>query len=94
MTDAEIIAGKAGFQRADDKGWFWVGNQGLSYLQLGRLWQMGFCIGLILWSFIVFRGMWPTWISLKKATREFWSGNIHLENLFWASTINVAVLYC
>lgn len=74
--------------------WFWVGNQGLSYIQLGRLWQIGFCVGLFLWSIIVFRGMWPTMDSLKKATIEFWTGRIRLEHLFWASTINVAVLYC
>lgn len=89
-----IIGNYLGIMGFIDKAWFWVGNQGLSYLQLGRLWQIGFCVGLILWSFIVFRGMWPTWETLSKATREFWTGNIHLENLFWASTINVAVLYC
>lgn len=74
--------------------WFWLGNQGLSYLQLGRLWQIGFCLGLFLWSLIVFRGMWPSWAAIKEATIKFWTGNIHLENLFWASTANIAVLYC
>ncbi|RAP36339.1 nitric oxide reductase [Legionella quinlivanii] len=77
-----------------DKGWFWFGNQGLSYLQLGRFWQIGFCIGLFLWCFIVFRGMWPGWAQLKSASIEFWTGRIRLENLFWASTINIAILYC
>lgn len=94
IVGGAIIGNYLGIMGYIDKAWFWIGNQGLSYLQLGRLWQIGFCIGLILWSFIVFRGMWPTWESLKKATREFWSGNIHLENLFWASTINIAILYC
>jgi len=89
-----IIGNYLGIMGFIDRAWFWIGNQGLSYLQLGRLWQIGFCLGLILWSFIVFRGMWPTWGSLKKATIEFWTGHIHLEHLFWASTINVAVLYC
>ncbi|KTD51647.1 nitric oxide reductase subunit B [Legionella quinlivanii] len=77
-----------------DKGWFWFGNQGLSYLQLGRFWQIGFCVGLFLWCFIVFRGMWPGWVQLKSASIEFWTGRIRLENLFWASTINIAILYC
>ncbi len=76
------------------KDWFWLGNQGLSYIQLGRLWQIGFFIGLFLWSLLVFRGMWPTWPLLKIATVEFWTGRIRLEHLFWASTINIAVLYC
>ncbi|MER3547289.1 MAG: nitric oxide reductase, partial [Rhodanobacteraceae bacterium] len=28
------------------KGWFWFGNQGLSYIQLGRFWQIAFFVGL------------------------------------------------
>lgn len=94
IVGGAIVGNYLGIMGIIDRGWFWVGNQGLSYLQLGRFWQIGFCIGLFLWSLIVFRGMWPSWESLKKATREFWTGNIRLENLFWASTINVAVLYC
>lgn len=89
-----IIGNYLGIMGFIDRAWFWIGNQGLSYLQLGRFWQIGFCVGLFLWSFIVFRGMWPTWASLKSATVEFWTGRIHLEHLFWASTINIAVLYC
>jgi nitric oxide reductase subunit B len=75
------------------QGWFWFGNQGLSYIQLGRFWQIGFFSGLIIWSLLVFRAMWPTRSLLSQATRQFWSGNIRLENLLWASTINIALLY-
>lgn len=89
-----IIGDYLGIMGVIDTAWFWIGNQGLSYLQLGRLWQIGFCLGLFLWSFIVFRGMWPTWQTLKTATVEFWTGKIKLEHLFWASTVNIAVLYC
>ena len=89
-----IIGDYLGIMGLVNESWFWIGNQGLSYIQLGRLWQIAFCLGLFLWSFIVFRGMWPTWDRLKTATVEFWTGRIRLEHLFWASTINVAVLYC
>lgn len=89
-----LIGNYLGIMGLTGKNWFWIGNQGLSYIQLGRLWQIGFCIGLFLWSLIVFRGMWPTLATLKQATVEFWTGRIRLEHLFWASTINVAVLYC
>jgi nitric oxide reductase subunit B len=74
-------------------GWFWFGNQGLSYIQLGRFWQIGFFLGLVIWSVLVFRALWPTREALRHATRQFWSGAIRLENLIWASTINIAVLY-
>ena len=75
------------------KRWFWFGNQGLAYIQLGRFWQIGFFAGLLLWSGLVFRALWPTGQALRQATRQFWSGAIRLENLIWASTINIALLY-
>jgi nitric oxide reductase subunit B len=74
-------------------GWFWFGNQGLSYIELGRFWQIGFFAGLVLWSVLVFRALWPTGEALRQATRQFWSGAIRLENLIWAATINIALLY-
>ncbi|MDF1929791.1 cbb3-type cytochrome c oxidase subunit I [Legionella pneumophila] len=66
VVGGAILGNYLGIMGYIDKAWFWLGNQGLSYIQLGRLWQIGFCIGLFLWSFIVFRGMWPTWDGLKK----------------------------
>ncbi len=75
------------------KGWFWFGNQGLSYIQLGRFWQIGFFVGLLMWSVLVFRALWPTRSALAQATRDFWTGAIRLENLIWAATINIALLY-
>ena len=75
------------------RAWFWFGNQGLSYLELGRFWQIGFFIGLVFWSALVMRGLWPSWETLRRATRQFWTGRIRLEHLLWASTTNIALLY-
>ena len=75
------------------EGWFWFGNQGLSYIQLGRAWQIGFFAGLAIWSILVFRALWPTRATVFQATRQFWSGRIRLEHLIWASTVNIALLY-
>jgi nitric oxide reductase subunit B len=75
------------------EGWFWFGNQGLSYIQLGRAWQIGFFAGLAIWSILVFRALWPTRATLVRATRQFWTGRIRLEHLIWASTVNIALLY-
>ena len=82
--------GIMGYIRQD---WFWFGNQGLSYIQLGRFWQIGFFAGLVFWSVLVLRALWPTGPALARATRQFWSGRIRLENLIWAATVNIAVLY-
>jgi nitric oxide reductase subunit B len=73
--------------------WFWFGNQGLSYIQLGRFWQIGFFLGLLMWSGLMFRALWPTAAELWRATLDFWAGRIRIENLIWAATINIAVLY-
>ena len=75
------------------QGWFWFGNQGLSYIQLGRAWQIGFFAGLAIWSALVFRALWPTRRRQAEATRQFWTGRIRLEHLLWASTVNIALLY-
>ena len=29
--------------------WFWIGNQGWEYLELGRIWQYLLAIGLLVW---------------------------------------------
>ncbi|HEV2100495.1 MAG TPA: cbb3-type cytochrome c oxidase subunit I [Stellaceae bacterium] len=75
------------------ESWFWFGNQGLSYIQLGRAWQIGFFAGLVIWSLLVLRALWPTSAVLLQATRQFWTGRIRLEHLIWAATVNIAVLY-
>jgi nitric oxide reductase subunit B len=88
-----LIGDYLGIMGIIDQGWFWFGNQGLSYIQLGRFWQIGFFIGLALWSLLVMRALWPTMPLWRTATRQFWTGRIRLEHLIWASTINIAVLY-
>ena len=88
-----LLGNYLGIQGVIDKGWFWIGNQGLSYIELGRLWQILFFVALATWSLLVFRALWPTQNLLVQATREFWTGRIRLEHLIWASTVNVAALY-
>ncbi len=88
-----LIGDYLGIMGVIDRSWFWFGNQGLSYIQLGRFWQIGFFIGLTLWSLLVMRALWPTTARWWSAAGQFWSGRIRLEHLIWASTINIAVLY-
>ena len=88
-----LIGDYLGIMGVIERDWFWFGNQGLSYIQLGRFWQIGFFIGLALWSLLVMRALWPSKALWWKAAGQFWTGRIRLEHLIWASTINVAVLY-
>jgi nitric oxide reductase subunit B len=39
--------------------WFWFGNQGWEYLELGRFWQLLLAIGLLFWFFLVWRAVEP-----------------------------------
>ncbi len=41
------------------KLWFWVGNQGWEYLDLGRVWQLLLAAGLVFWLFLLFREIAP-----------------------------------
>jgi nitric oxide reductase subunit B len=93
VVAAALTGNYLGIQGVIDKGWFWFGNQGLSYIQLGRFWQILFFVALLSWSGLMFRALWPSRDTLIEATRQFWSGRIRLEHLIWAATINVAVLY-
>ena len=88
-----LIGNYLGIMGVIDKGWFWFGNQGLSYIQLGRFWQIGFFVGLAFWSLLVMRALWPSSPQWWRAAGQFSTGRIRLEHLIWASTINIAVLY-
>lgn len=38
---------------------FWFGHQGYEYVDLGRAWQVGLFVGLLLWLVLMLRGLWP-----------------------------------
>ncbi|HEU5296859.1 MAG TPA: nitric-oxide reductase large subunit [Burkholderiaceae bacterium] len=42
---------------------FWVGNQGLEFTSMGRVWQLLLFVGLLFWVFLLGRALWP---ALKK----------------------------
>ncbi|MGV8899927.1 MAG: nitric-oxide reductase large subunit [Burkholderiaceae bacterium] len=46
---------------------FWVGNQGLEFTSMGRVWQILLFIGLLFWVFLLGRGLLP---ALKKPSES------------------------
>ena len=42
---------------------FWIGNQGLEFTSMGRVWQLLLFVGLLFWLFLLGRALWP---ALKK----------------------------
>jgi nitric oxide reductase subunit B len=63
---------------------FWFGHQGYEYLDLGRFWQFYLFIGLLLWTALVLRGVWP-------ALRE--KGGRSLVFLVAIATISIGLLF-
>lgn len=46
---------------------FWLGNQGLEYTSMGRIWQYGLFAGLMIWLILMGRGLWP---ALKRPSES------------------------
>lgn len=65
--------------------WFYFGHQGLEYVDLGRVWQIGLLTGLFLWLGLVGRCIVT---AIKKN-----DSNKPLLTLFFISTIAIASFY-
>jgi nitric oxide reductase subunit B len=46
---------------------FWLGNQGLEFTSMGRIWQILLFVGLLFWATLLGRGLWP---ALKKPSES------------------------
>ena len=75
------------------KHWFWFGNQGLSYLEIGRFWQILFFVGLAVWCLVLLRAFLPTLRSLFRQSGGSILGAFRIEHLLWMSTVTVVVFY-
>ncbi len=58
------ITGKLGHGNASN---FWFGTQGMEYVDLGRFFQIGLFVGLVIWLVLMWRGMAP---ALRRAKGE------------------------
>ncbi|WP_299947363.1 nitric-oxide reductase large subunit [uncultured Microbulbifer sp.] len=63
---------------------FWLGHQGYEFVDLGRLWQIGKFIGVVLWLILMLRGIVP---ALKQ------KGDKNLLALFTASVVAIGLFY-
>ncbi|WP_051258957.1 nitric-oxide reductase large subunit [Chitinibacter tainanensis] len=54
-------------QRLGSNYSFWLGNQGLEYTSMGRVWQILLFIGLLIWAILLGRGLWP---ALRKPSES------------------------
>lgn len=63
---------------------FWFGDQGYEYLDLGRFWQIYLFVGLLLWTALVLRALWP-------ALRQ--QGGRSLSFLVVIATVSIGLLF-
>ncbi len=66
------------------KIWFWLGNQGWEYLEMGRGWQVLMAVGLLLWAFLLYR-------SVKPSRKE--PGERELKTIFLLAAFAIPFFY-
>jgi nitric oxide reductase subunit B len=64
---------------------FWLGHQGYEYVDLGRLWQIGKFVGIVLWLVLMLRGIVP---ALRQP-----GGDKNLLALLTASVAAIGLFY-
>ena len=64
--------------------WFWLGNQGWEYLEIGRFWQYLLALGLVFWFCLLWRTLAP--VRRDPERRE-------LANFFLIATAAIPIFY-
>jgi nitric oxide reductase subunit B len=64
--------------------WFWFGQQGWEYLELGRAWQIGLAVALLFWFFLLVRSVTP---ALKNPELR------EITGFFLVSALAIPVFY-
>ena len=56
-----LVGNVLGVRQLVGRLWYWFGNQGWEYLQLGRFWQYVLVVALLLWAVFLVRAVLPAW---------------------------------
>ena len=79
---------------------FWLGHQGLEYVDLGRFWQILLFVGLMIWLVLVGRALWPA-LQRRDEHRPLLAlfflaavaiGAFYAAGLMWGQHTNLAVI--
>lgn len=94
-----LIGDIVGVRQMVGKLWYWFGNQGWEYLQLGRFWQYVLVVALLVWTVFLVRAILPAWrdkkhreISTHFLLTAFAIPVFHLPALFFGGTTHFAVV--
>lgn len=102
---AAVIGGSllgewAGISQILGQWWFWLGNQGWEYLELGRLWQYLLIVGLLVWFTLLFKLLKPDTLNdseAKPLVRAFLLASLaiplfYIPALFFGAKTNFTVV--
>ena len=84
VVGGSMLGELAGVKQLAGKWWFWFGNQGWEYLDLGRGWQVLLVLGLALWVVLLARAIGPA--RRDPAQRE-------IATLFLISAATIPLFY-
>jgi nitric oxide reductase subunit B len=79
---------------------FWIGNQGLEFTSMGRVWQLLLFVGLLLWLALLGRALWPA-IKKPSETRGLIAmvflsaaciGGFYATSLTWGKTTHYSMI--
>ena len=75
----------AGISQLLGRWWFWIGNQGWEYLELGRIWQYLLAIGLVVW----FALLW--WVARPAKVEKVEARPI--VRMFFVAALSIPLFY-
>jgi nitric oxide reductase subunit B len=79
---------------------FWLGNQGLEYTSMGRVWQILLFVGLLFWLLLLGRALWPA-LTKPSETRGIIAmvflsaaciGGFYASSLMWGQHTHYAMI--
>jgi len=84
VVGGSMIGELIGVKQLAGKLWFWFGNQGWEYLDLGRAWQILLVFGLGFWVVLLARAIGPTWHDPERG---------EMTTLFLISAATIPLFY-
>ena len=79
-----LVGDVLGVRQMVGKLWYWFGNQGWEYLEIGRFWQYLLVVALLVWTVFLVRAILPAWRD--KEHRE-------ISTLFMLTAFAIPVFY-
>jgi len=100
VIGGSLLGEWAGISQMLGQWWFWLGNQGWEYLELGRLWQYLLIVGLLVWFTILLKLVQPDTLSesaAKPLVRLFLLASLaiplfYIPALFFGAKTNFTVV--